>query len=598
MSNCVSTTPEEWVDAIYTVVVRSALKGSSGALFEYCADTTTAQMETILMKMFIVSDAVEDSTWPEAVKKAVQDQIRTSFLNMFEKAPPEAKKQVAAQMECRFSQYQYVKQQFGSGNSFQAAGLLADMFKEIVSPDIGPLELRTSLFSDFTNCLIHFGSGVSETISEVIITIPVVETPRRQVPERLKSVAGEPVKSLQSTPTVQNQELTSAIDYQLSVARVLAENAGKTLTEVDLQHLRSENVYNSLNEIGEYDEQLYATLLQGFVHLGKKGETCVPINFQKAMGKALAEQYPEASDAFLRFAATYWPFKLWLDGQVEDKAMGSSLKGKPMVLALLRVVETNIAGRFFPTPGGLKVPPDKREELQRALLKQLDPTFPIEEFIKGNPILIRDRAKGYGHERQRSALDQLEHVIVGGYRMIAARQGCAPTSQTTDQEIIDIYKKVGTAFRQASEQGGEHLPAGTMNFIVWKFIQVKEQFGNDMLDAHLKYEVEKYQTSGLRPDYRHELNLFPDAAPSKNKGNPTGPMVLGAFWCVAGLLAFGWEDIRPLACIGVIGSVVGIVASIVGLLRNKTRDRWYAALVLSLLGFVSCILGPALSSTQ
>lgn len=114
--------------------------------------------------------------------------------------------------------------------------------------------------------------------------------------------------------------------------------------------------------------------------------------------------------------------------------------------------------------------------------------------------------------RQRTALDQVEEIggslIVGGYRMIAEQQGCAPTSQTSDREIVKIYKKVGTAFRQASEQRGEHLPAGVMNFIVWKFLQVKEQFGNDMLDAHLKYEVDKYRASGLRPDYRHDLRLF------------------------------------------------------------------------------------------
>ncbi|MCX6898932.1 MAG: hypothetical protein NT105_09545 [Verrucomicrobia bacterium] len=110
--------------------------------------------------------------------------------------------------------------------------------------------------------------------------------------------------------------------------------------------------------------------------------------------------------------------------------------------------------------------------------------------------------------RQRSALDRLEELLVSAYRMIGAQHGCAPTSQTSDREIVEIYKKVVTAFRQASEQRGEHLPATVMNFIVWKFFQIKEQFGDDMVDEHLKYEVEKYLASGLRPDYQRDLHLF------------------------------------------------------------------------------------------
>jgi hypothetical protein len=109
-------------------------------------------------------------------------------------------------------------------------------------------------------------------------------------------------------------------------------------------------------------------------------------------------------------------------------------------------------------------------------------------------------------------LDQAEEVsavlIVGGYRRLGASQGCAPTSKTSDQKIIQIYQKVGTAFRQAANQSGERIHAGVMNFIVWKFLQVYETLGDAMVDEHLAYEVEKYHREGLRHDYKQDLYLF------------------------------------------------------------------------------------------
>jgi hypothetical protein len=117
-----------------------------------------------------------------------------------------------------------------------------------------------------------------------------------------------------------------------------------------------------------------------------------------------------------------------------------------------------------------------------------------------------------GTQKPRTLLDQVQEtggkLIVSGYRQLAAQQGCAPTAATSDQEIIEIYKRVATAFREASQERGEHVPAGTINFIVWKFIQIKEMMGAEMLDSHLEYEVQKYLSEGLRPDYRQNLHLF------------------------------------------------------------------------------------------
>jgi hypothetical protein len=116
-----------------------------------------------------------------------------------------------------------------------------------------------------------------------------------------------------------------------------------------------------------------------------------------------------------------------------------------------------------------------------------------------------------GARKPRTLLNQAQEaagiLIVGGYRRLAASQGCAPTSKTSDQKIIEIYQKVGTAFREAAVQRRERIPAGVMNSIVWNFLQIYEFSGDAMVEAHLADELQNYSQQGLRPDYNHDLDL-------------------------------------------------------------------------------------------
>jgi len=98
-------------------------------------------------------------------------------------------------------------------------------------------------------------------------------------------------------------------------------------------------------------------------------------------------------------------------------------------------------------------------------------------------------------------------LIVNGYRRIARDRNVAPTLKTSDEKIIEIYKRVGTAFNEAAKQRREHIPAAYLNFIVLKFFQVYEMGGDMFLNEHLQYEVEKYLNEGLRQEYKQELNL-------------------------------------------------------------------------------------------
>lgn len=100
------------------------------------------------------------------------------------------------------------------------------------------------------------------------------------------------------------------------------------------------------------------------------------------------------------------------------------------------------------------------------------------------------------------ALDALIKYMIFQYRHMAFVQGGAPTEKTSDQKIAIIYKKVYKVFIEASAQRGERLTMEIINAIVWKFLQVNEMFGAEMMNEHLDYEIQKYLHEGLRPDYK------------------------------------------------------------------------------------------------
>jgi hypothetical protein len=79
---------------------------------------------------------------------------------------------------------------------------------------------------------------------------------------------------------------------------------------------------------------------------------------------------------------SYWTLKVWV---VDHRG--------PFTVAafLLHGLEEQIASVFFPTPGPAKIQARMREETQRQLLAEHGVQIDVEDFIAGNPILLRDR---------------------------------------------------------------------------------------------------------------------------------------------------------------------------------------------------------------
>lgn len=104
--------------------------------------------------------------------------------------------------------------------------------------------------------------------------------------------------------------------------------------------------------------------------------------------------------------------------------------------------------------------------------------------------------------------DKLNTSLVKRLRNIGEYNNTAPTEKTSDEKIIEIYELVCSSFRKAGAEREERIPANNLNTIAMKFFKVYEEFGEDFMQDHLKYEIDKYLKEGLRPDYKIGISLF------------------------------------------------------------------------------------------
>ncbi len=104
--------------------------------------------------------------------------------------------------------------------------------------------------------------------------------------------------------------------------------------------------------------------------------------------------------------------------------------------------------------------------------------------------------------------DKLNTSLVKRLRNIGEFNNTAPTEKTSDEKIIEIYTLICSTFRKASSEKQERIPANNLNTIAMKFFKVYEEFGEDFMQEHLEYELKKYTTEGLRPEYQRGISLF------------------------------------------------------------------------------------------
>ena len=92
------------------------------------------------------------------------------------------------------------------------------------------------------------------------------------------------------------------------------------------------------------------------------------------------------AESFLRFARTYWTLSAWNRAHT-----GPDPKKEPMARVATSGIEASLTELFFPTEELGSVDPDQREEAQRTILRHYEVPIDVDDFMAGNPILMRHR---------------------------------------------------------------------------------------------------------------------------------------------------------------------------------------------------------------
>ena len=113
---------------------------------------------------------------------------------------------------------------------------------------------------------------------------------------------------------------------------------------------------------------------------------CPAEKIKNKIGVSIEENYRLYNGPFYNLAKIYWTFRLEVDNFPTDDYY-------LCMFQILRNVERNIAGIFFPTPGPISMSIKERLKKQEKVLREYAPKVDIERFLSENPILKTDMSK-------------------------------------------------------------------------------------------------------------------------------------------------------------------------------------------------------------
>jgi len=121
--------------------------------------------------------------------------------------------------------------------------------------------------------------------------------------------------------------------------------------------------------------------IPGFFHMAAKDQVFCPLERVTAYyGRTVQRAYPGCSRTFYKITNTYFTFKVELIALGQEPSLCSGL---------LRGIDLDFSGVFYPTPGPLAHPAAQREAAMRAVILASGAPLDIEDFIRGNPYLRR-----------------------------------------------------------------------------------------------------------------------------------------------------------------------------------------------------------------
>lgn len=94
-------------------------------------------------------------------------------------------------------------------------------------------------------------------------------------------------------------------------------------------------------------------------------------------------------------------------------------------------------------------------------------------------------------------------TILDNFNAVTAKmyRGLMREKNISDEQIIEIVQLVMKKFQSAAESKGETISGTALVNIAAKFVKVYDISSPEFFMEHLRYEINRYMTSGLRDDY-------------------------------------------------------------------------------------------------
>lgn len=158
------------------------------------------------------------------------------------------------------------------------------------------------------------------------------------------------------------------------------KNRDFTKSEIDFLLSESKRTTEYSDIEREHMLEISEMFTRYFFKKALNGETFCSLEELKKdfRGKSFEQLYGFSSGPFINLAKTYWTFR----HQLNEDTFGPK-KTNLRFYQILRYVETNIAGAFFPSGGAVS------KENQINILKEFAPEINIERFLSENPLLSR-----------------------------------------------------------------------------------------------------------------------------------------------------------------------------------------------------------------
>lgn len=122
---------------------------------------------------------------------------------------------------------------------------------------------------------------------------------------------------------------------------------------------------------------------QFFKKVKTGGQYCSVEKIKEHFGQTPKERIGISSGGYYRLFVAYWTLKAKLEENRQNNISKHGYGNVYYIDSLLRVVESNLAGAFFPTPGPIQLSESSRRQGIQKLLDMFAPTMTIKELYEG-----------------------------------------------------------------------------------------------------------------------------------------------------------------------------------------------------------------------